>query len=344
MADNKNKKGEFMDDSTAGVPARQEAAELPAPSRGKASYWLELQQRVEQYENALAGMEQVVRDAEDKLSRQDGERELLANRIIELERCMARRDKTIEDLERQLAEQREQLYAQTIALERATAEREAVGARANDASQRLAALERRRGGASDEVRSLRQELLAQQHLIGKLEVELESKQSAIDALKKQLEAAAIEPNVAFGADAANGSANDPHADSEENVEIIRIGELFRHDAHERRPLALLEAPDGTAYPVTKARVTIGRASTNDICIRREFISRTHARLIVGGIGAIIEDAGSKNGILVNSEPVGRRLLADGDIVSLGGKLELRYVELDGGARTSPPAEPGDAEP
>ena len=41
---------------------------------------------------------------------------------------------------------------------------------------------------------------------------------------------------------------------------------------------------------------------------------------------MIEDAGSKNGILVNSERVQRRVLRDGDVVSLGGELNLRFVD------------------
>jgi pSer/pThr/pTyr-binding forkhead associated (FHA) protein len=41
---------------------------------------------------------------------------------------------------------------------------------------------------------------------------------------------------------------------------------------------------------------------------------------------VIEDAGSKNGILVNSERVKRCILRDGDIVSLGGELDLRFVD------------------
>jgi pSer/pThr/pTyr-binding forkhead associated (FHA) protein len=51
-------------------------------------------------------------------------------------------------------------------------------------------------------------------------------------------------------------------------------------------------------------------------------------VLTHSIGTVIEDLGSKNGLLVNSQPVTRRVLQDGDIVSLGGKLDLKYVELD----------------
>lgn len=232
-----------------------------------------------------------------------------------------------------LRELREQLDDKTRRLERVTAENERLQKQVHEASQRLAALERRRDGATGEVRSLRQELVVQQHLIGKLEAELDAKQSTIELLRRQLEAGSEVGDAAAPANGGIADTSGAEPEGSSDVEIIHIGDLFRHEMpSERRPIAVLEAPDGTAYPIMKPGVTIGRASSNDICIRREFVSRTHARLVVRGISAIIEDAGSKNGTLVNSVPVTRRQLADGDIVSLGGKLDLKYVELDTSAR------------
>jgi len=206
----------------------------------------------------------------------------------------------------------------------------------NEAEAELARCDARNRELESANGQLRAELIAQQYLIGKLEAELDAKQSLVEALRSRIDALRRAADRSAAVTTSGGAAADdsePPADASEDVEIIRIDELFRHDAQrDRRPLAVLEAPDGTAYPVSKPSVKIGRASTNDICIRREFISRTHARLVVREIGAIIEDVGSKNGILVNSEPVDRRLLVDGDIVSLGGKLNLKYVELDASTR------------
>jgi len=226
--------------------------------------------------------------------------------------------KRIEEYEETLAGLAQRLRDANDELSRKNAEKEQL-------AHRIIELERRLGNA-DEVRSLRHELVAQRHLIGKLESELESKQARIDELEKLVQVQA--PIEAIGAPTPPDDVEaDRHA--EDNVEIIHIGELFRRDLQRHRgPIAMLEAPDGTTYPVTGPVVTIGRASSNDICIRREFISRTHARLIVQGTRAIIEDAGSTNGILVNSEPVSRCELVDGDIVSLGGRLDLKYIELD----------------
>jgi len=312
----------------ANARLRAEVDDLHAYIDGRKEHWAEMQKRIEQYEDTLAGMEQVARDAEERLSRKDGERELLSGRIIELERRCAQlagrlkeRERSQRDLERKLEEHRELAKA-------AEAEK----------NERIA----------QQIRSLRQELVAQQQLIDKLETELDAKQRTIETLQRQVGSSgrsADGPAAARADGDAGRGGGDDRDDARDGVEIIRIGELFRHHSGQagRQPIAVLEAPDGTRYPVTKSSVTIGRASTNDICIRREFVSRTHARLTVQGIGAIIEDVGSKNGILVNSEPVERRLLADGDTVSLGGKLDLKYVEIDGPPRVGVPGERANTE-
>jgi hypothetical protein len=83
---------------------------------------------------------------------------------------------------------------------------------------------------------------------------------------------------------------------------------------------------GTHYPLSKTRMTIGRSRKNDIWIASHFVSRVHARIVAESLGTVIEDAGSKNGILVNSTPVTRRTLQNGDVVSLGGRFDLKFVE------------------
>jgi DNA-binding NtrC family response regulator len=47
------------------------------------------------------------------------------------------------------------------------------------------------------------------------------------------------------------------------------------------------------------------------------MSQLHARLVPGGDGWTIEDAGSKNGTRVNGRPVGCTELADGDVIECG---------------------------
>ena len=56
----------------------------------------------------------------------------------------------------------------------------------------------------------------------------------------------------------------------------------------------------------------------------KYISRMHARIRVDGASAIIEDAGSTNGFLVNSVETKQHALVDGDRLEIGD-CKLRYL-------------------
>jgi general secretion pathway protein A len=94
-----------------------------------------------------------------------------------------------------------------------------------------------------------------------------------------------------------------------------------------RVLIRVSCDGNLKIPVEKEVLTIGRRSTNDICMRSRFISRYHARIINTPAGAIIEDLNSSNGIAVNAQRVRRRQpLRSGDVITIG-PLQLRYFDL-----------------
>lgn len=66
-------------------------------------------------------------------------------------------------------------------------------------------------------------------------------------------------------------------------------------------------------------LTIGRDSSNDICLPGPGISRVHCRIgSIQGV-CVLEDSGSVNGVLVNGERVtGRRKLQDKDVIQILG--------------------------
>jgi hypothetical protein len=72
-------------------------------------------------------------------------------------------------------------------------------------------------------------------------------------------------------------------------------------------------------------VTVGRVAGCDIVINDAKASRRHARFVVESGVVEIEDLGSSNGTLLNSKPVTRRLLRDGDQVQIG-KTIITYRE------------------
>jgi pSer/pThr/pTyr-binding forkhead associated (FHA) protein len=83
------------------------------------------------------------------------------------------------------------------------------------------------------------------------------------------------------------------------------------------------------YPLNEGEITIGRSKQNDIQINSEFVSRVHARIITDDTGAVIEDVSSKNGVLLDSDPVTRHSFRDGDVVVLGTTLISFQAYTDG---------------
>jgi pSer/pThr/pTyr-binding forkhead associated (FHA) protein len=81
---------------------------------------------------------------------------------------------------------------------------------------------------------------------------------------------------------------------------------------------------------------VGRDKNAAISLDAASVSRHHARILVEGARATLEDLGSKNGTSLNGEPVrGRRELRDGDAVRLGDvQLLFRSLPFDGSTATA----------
>ena len=96
----------------------------------------------------------------------------------------------------------------------------------------------------------------------------------------------------------------------------------------------LEAAD-CSYTLTEGENVIGRGTEADIRVDSEWASRRHARIVVHGREATIEDLGSKNGTFVRGVRVDERVeLHDGDDIGIGrGVTVLRFVTILGTTRT-----------
>jgi pSer/pThr/pTyr-binding forkhead associated (FHA) protein len=75
-----------------------------------------------------------------------------------------------------------------------------------------------------------------------------------------------------------------------------------------------------------ALTTIGRNQDNDIQIDNSGVSAHHARIVQEGESYFIEDTNSTNGTNVNGEPVSRRKLEYGDMISVF-KHTLKFSPL-----------------
>ncbi len=91
----------------------------------------------------------------------------------------------------------------------------------------------------------------------------------------------------------------------------------------------LQSDDGD-YSLIQGNNVIGRAADAEVPIDRTEVSRCHARIIVSGTSATIEDLGSKNGTYLNGERLDRpTLLADGDEIWIGRSVARFRFLIEG---------------
>ena len=91
-----------------------------------------------------------------------------------------------------------------------------------------------------------------------------------------------------------------------------------------RSLIAVQSKSNVTLPLDNPVTTIGRDPGSDIRIRSRFVSRQHARIV--SEAAYIEDLGSRNGVIVNDQPVDRHRLHSGDFIRIG-RLHLRYIDI-----------------
>ncbi len=97
------------------------------------------------------------------------------------------------------------------------------------------------------------------------------------------------------------------------------------------PEISIQTADGAKerYSVVKPRVTIGRSRESDIFLPDQWLSRHHAEIVQRPDGYFVVDLQSKNGTLLNGQPIkedGR--LREGDIITLG-EHTLTFVADEG---------------
>src|SRR5512142_2770730 len=86
------------------------------------------------------------------------------------------------------------------------------------------------------------------------------------------------------------------------------------------PEIAIQTAGGTRerYPLAKEKVTIGRSRESDIFLPDQWLSRHHAAIEQRDGGYWVGDLRSKNGTLLNGEPVRDwRRLRPGDVITLG---------------------------
>src|SRR6185295_9972012 len=97
------------------------------------------------------------------------------------------------------------------------------------------------------------------------------------------------------------------------------------------PEICVQTADGTRerFALAKPRITIGRSRESDIFLPDQWLSRHHAEVQQRSDGHYVLDLKSKNGTLLNGQPLAEeRKLRDGDVITLGEHV-LTYSVDDG---------------
>ena len=82
-------------------------------------------------------------------------------------------------------------------------------------------------------------------------------------------------------------------------------------------------------------VSIGSAPRNTVTVADRRVSREHAVIALRGGKIILTDLRTTNGTCVNGQPVRTATLRDGDVIVLGGAVELVYRRSPPRARRRP---------
>lgn len=286
---------------------------------------------VETLQDDLAAHDETIAGLTESLEKQHraeaelrAHRDTLAERVGELETLAAERQTLVDSLQ-----------TDNSAAEQSLRESE----------QRVEKLERESHARATEVADLRGALATQEELIGRLRSDLRAKQRALDLLERNVQklnelgasVAGLDREFSSASTEIVGTSLRPLRSRESSAPVVEIGLAPGSTAPNRRMLVAVDGEERTRYLLHKADMTVGRSAESDIRIRSPFISRVHARIFARDADTLIEDLGSKNGVLVNMVPVHQpTALRDGDVINLGGSLNLMYVELD---RPAPSGQP-----
>jgi len=90
------------------------------------------------------------------------------------------------------------------------------------------------------------------------------------------------------------------------------------------PAGSVVTGDGTRVSIGERPISIGRDGDCDVVLSSQEVSRNHAEIQRDGAGFLLVDLDSMNGTRVNGAGVTRHRLSDGDEITVGGVVKLRF--------------------
>ena len=109
----------------------------------------------------------------------------------------------------------------------------------------------------------------------------------------------------------------------EAPELPQLGPLPRDERYSLAVIAGTQA--GTVFPITKARVYLGRGSAMDVQVKDSEVSRRHAMIEIRPEGAVLLDLGATNGTWVGGERVDQAEMSNQSEFTLGSTTLMLIV-------------------
>src|SRR6478735_4483281 len=296
----------------------------------------------------IAELEESLRAAMQAQQAQTGALQAARDETASASRELASRDASIAGLRQQLADAQDDATQRIEALEESLRESEqaqdeqmaALHALTTQTVELRAGLEAREVEARQLQEQL-QELRSVEEKARKGAVVFEVQLRQIGSLQTDLAAAEarireLEQQLHKSGDRVQRLESEAHASAALLANLQQnMNRLGRDDTGPRpvlkevlpetvRVLVRQEGGADVVYRLAR-RTTIGRTAENDIQVDTTFVSRHHAVLLSSADHCIVEDLNSTNGVLVNGRRVGRHILQDGDMVTVG-KTEFRYQQ------------------
>lgn len=113
-------------------------------------------------------------------------------------------------------------------------------------------------------------------------------------------------------------------------ELVMTATSLGDGLRDRAALIRLDGPcagQPTPFP-EEGVLRIGRGREAELRIDDDGVSRLHASVTREGGHYVLLDLGSRNGTTVQQDRVGRRQLADGDVIRVGPRTTFRFALLD----------------
>lgn len=284
---------------------------------------------IERLRAAATEHDNVVRLANEKADKHKAKLDALKQALVEKDEAIRElkakigNDQTLHD---HLQKASEEDRRKVVDLQRDHAvlgvERDRLAEDMLQAKGQIQALEQELGDSKARLAEIEAESAERNARYSKLEAEVAAKNEVIDAFDRNVERLSmLKLNLhSVSKDQAQAHVDAVHQESHAATVTHSATRFFV-------PLNGEDA-EQAEYSLSKPIVTIGRSERSDIRIVDAVVSRMHARLTTDEDSTVIEDLGSKNGLWVNSHPVERAVLHNGDVISFGKKHDFRYVEVE----------------